>query len=118
MRPFQLLSALAIFINLEAVEAAAYWDCDGTEIPERNVRAAVVLAFNYRKESFHGYPATFIIGSTFSGVGEVRQFPVEDSDANWQGGAVKYYILTNKRGSYLEVFSSVGSGNKCTFVEG
>ncbi|CAD6502920.1 BgTH12-02594 [Blumeria graminis f. sp. triticale] len=118
MRPFQLLSAIAVFIGLETVEAAAYWNCNGTPIPDDKVRDAVNLAFYYAPGSFHDYPS--VSSARYRGAGrkQVRQFPLTTSIGNWQGGEVDFYILTNIDASFLEVFSSKGTGHKCTYFEG
>ncbi|VDB88745.1 BgtE-5843 [Blumeria graminis f. sp. tritici] len=118
MRPFQLLSAIAIFLSLETVEAAAYWNCNGTPIPDERARSAARLAFSFVPNTVHGYPSVYRVEYPGVEFGTLRTFPIKNSDESWQGGNVDYYVLANIGLSVMEVFVVEANNKRCTKVAG
>ncbi|CCU82938.1 putative candidate secreted effector protein [Blumeria hordei DH14] len=117
MRPFQLLSAVAVFISLKTVEAAGYWACDGVVIPNDNALSAARSAFGFAAGFYHGYPSIVRTTPPQEGLGELRLFPVSLTNESWSGGAVDYYVMTNQDRSYIKVYSNVGLGTMCGYYE-
>ncbi|CCU83219.1 CSEP0486 putative effector protein [Blumeria hordei DH14] len=117
MRPFQLLPAITIFISLEILGVAGYWDCDDYRVPDKNVRDAAVFAFSKEKGSFHGYPITVHGASALSRLGSIRKFPVDCSEENWQGEHVNFYVLTNRDRKFIQVVYTFGDGGNCAHVQ-
>ncbi|SZF03639.1 unnamed protein product [Blumeria hordei] len=122
MRPFQLLPAITIFISLEILGVAGYWDCNGTLILYENVRAAVDFAFSCPPGSFYEYPSIYRSQPPWPGLGQLREFPITASGKLWQGSFfreyIAYYILATQDTSYCQVFATEGLGYECTHILG
>ena len=116
MRPFQLLSAIAVFNSLKTVAGEAYWNCNGTPILYVIVRDAVELAFTLQPGSISGYPSIYRLPPPLPGLGQLRQFPVIASGATWLGGDIIYYLLANAEMTFCDVFSTEGLGYRCDLV--
>ncbi|VDB88755.1 BgtE-5845 [Blumeria graminis f. sp. tritici] len=116
MRPFQLLSAIAVFNSLKIVAGESYWDCKGIPILFRTVHAAVELAFTSQPGSISGYPSICRTTPLRTGPDERRQFPLTDTGARWQGGGITYYVEATRDKRHCEVFGTAGGVYKCTLV--